>query len=125
MRKGFVGGKYEVHLPIAVRARGEDFMTGVTEYMSNHDVRFHLKNPHTLKQGTELTLYVSLPSGLADDNQVLVCARGRVLHVRRASQSRAGYATLTAAMDSYDFVGVRPVDPAGPMSRADWPNAAA
>lgn len=125
MPKGFPGHKYAVHLPIAVRARGKSFLTGVTEYMSSRDVRFQLKKPHALTRGTELTLYVSLPSGSTEENQVLVCARGRVLDVRRGQRSSAGYATLTAAMESYDFLGVSPISPTLPVSAADWPDPAA
>jgi hypothetical protein len=124
MKKGPLGRRYEVHLPIAVRARGANFVTGVTEFMSSRDVRFRLKKAHALTPGTALTLYVSLPSGGPQENQVLVCARGRVLNVKRTSRLRTTSTTLTAAMDSYDFLGLLPAPPPRPGAVACLPGSA-
>ena len=52
MRKGLLTNRYEVHLPIAVRAPGHTVAAGVTDFMSSRDVRFRLEKPHTITRGT-------------------------------------------------------------------------
>ncbi len=105
MRKGLLTNRYEVHLPIAVRAPGHTVAAGVTDFMSSRDVRFRLEKPHTITRGTTVTLYVSLPAEFTTENQVLIRARGRVLNVEHAARLGAYCSAFTAAMDSYDFVG--------------------
>jgi hypothetical protein len=105
MRKELRTHRYEVHLPIAVRAPGQTLMAGVTDYMSSHDVRFRLKKPHAISRGTSVTLYVSLPPEFTADNEVFIRGRGRVLNVKRTSRLGTACSAFTAAMDSYDFVG--------------------
>jgi hypothetical protein len=105
MRKGLPARRYEVHLPIAVRVPGQTPVAGVTDFMSSRDVRFRLEKPHAITRGSTVTLYVSLPPEFTVENQVLIRARGRVLHVRRTSRLGADCSAFTALMDSYEFVG--------------------
>jgi hypothetical protein len=105
MKKGLPAHRYEVHLPIAVRAAGKTLAAGVTDFMSSRDVRFRLEKPQAIARGTSVTMYVRLPSEFTAENQVLIRARGRVLNVVRTSRLGARCSAFTAAMDSYDFVG--------------------
>jgi len=104
MRKLLPAHRYEVHLPIVVRAPGQTLVTGVTNFMSTRDVSFRLEKPHAIARGAAVTLYVSLPPEFTASNRVLIRARGHVLNVRRGSRSRTGGSAFIAAMDSYAFV---------------------
>ena len=96
--------RYEVHLPVILRTPDSVLIGGETDLMSTRDVRFRLEKPQHLHRGSRVTLYVSLPPEMTSNHHVLICARGKVSSVRRVSRSRE-CSELTAALDSYTFVG--------------------
>ncbi|MGA8556110.1 MAG: hypothetical protein WB630_16980 [Candidatus Acidiferrales bacterium] len=95
--------KCEVPLPVAVWGLGEANTNGVTKYVSARGICFSVDGRVAGGIGTALMLFVCLPQELTAGNQALIRARARVTGIRR-SKVRTDRLTITARMESYDFI---------------------
>jgi hypothetical protein len=104
MKSEFPAHRYKVHLPVAVWVADQTAAAGVTEYMSNHDIRISVDESLVVEQGAAIMLRISLPPEITNGHQIHLRVAGQIMHVERDPGSNSGHLAFIATMDWYDFV---------------------
>ncbi len=104
MRRRSRAEKHDVRLRVAVRGPNHTMVDGVTEYISNRDIRFAVTQPFALDLGAPLVMFVSVPSEITAGHEVFIRASGQVLSVEHSSDSGVDRMLFTAAIRKYDFI---------------------
>jgi len=105
-----IARRYELNLPVVVRAAAErkaaDSRNGQTRDISTRGVYFLIDQ--SLEPGSTLDFMLTLPAEITQGTEVFIHAQGKVVRVERKPGEDAERLGVAAVIEKYDIIRAEP-----------------